>query len=188
MTTRRVVPILPTLVTLGNAFCGFTAIDYAMKAGASGADATRFYHWIGWSGVMILLAMVFDALDGKVARLAHATSDLGRELDSLCDVISFGVAPAVIVKTLASYQNYLPRLGWAASVLFVMCAALRLARFNIETDAAEESHWYFKGLPSPAAASSTSARTSSAPSPARCCRSWTGCWPPCRTWRWSWRC
>jgi CDP-diacylglycerol--serine O-phosphatidyltransferase len=143
------VPILPTLVTLGNAFCGFTAIDYAIKASA---DSSRFYHWIGWSGGLILLAMVFDALDGKIARLAHATSDLGRELDSLCDVISFGVAPAVIVTTLATYQNYLPRLGWAASVLFVMCAALRLARFNVETDAAEESHWYFKGLPSPAAA------------------------------------
>jgi CDP-diacylglycerol--serine O-phosphatidyltransferase len=149
MTTTKRVPILPTLMTLGNAFCGFTAIDYALRAGA---DPPRFYHWIGWSGGLILLAMVFDALDGKVARLAHATSDLGRELDSLCDVISFGVAPAVIVKTLATYQNYLPRLGFAASALFVMCAALRLARFNIETDAAEESHWYFKGLPSPAAA------------------------------------
>jgi CDP-diacylglycerol--serine O-phosphatidyltransferase len=148
MTTKR-VPILPTLVTLGNAFCGFTAIDYAIRASA---DLPRFYHWIGWSGGLILLAMVFDALDGKIARLAHATSDLGRELDSLCDVISFGVAPAVIVTTLATQQHYLPRLGWAASVLFVMCAALRLARFNVETDAAEESHWHFKGLPSPAAA------------------------------------
>jgi len=147
--TKKRVPILPTLVTLGNAFCGFAAIDYAIRAGT---DLPRFYHWIGWSGGLILLAMVFDALDGKVARLAHATSDLGRELDSLCDVISFGVAPAVIVKTLSAYQNYLPRLGWAAAVLFVMCAALRLARFNIETEAAEESHWYFKGLPSPAAA------------------------------------
>jgi CDP-diacylglycerol--serine O-phosphatidyltransferase len=149
MTTTKRVPILPTLVTLGNAFCGFAAIDYATRAAA---DPSRFYHWIGWSGGLILLAMVFDALDGKVARLAHATSDMGRELDSLCDVISFGVAPAVIVKTLAAYQNYLPRLGWAASALFVMCAALRLARFNVETDDAEEAHWYFKGLPSPAAA------------------------------------
>jgi CDP-diacylglycerol--serine O-phosphatidyltransferase len=149
MTTTKRVPILPTLVTLGNAFCGCAAIDYAFRAGA---DPSRFYHWIGWSGGLILVAMVFDALDGKVARLAHATSDMGRELDSLCDVISFGVAPAVIVKTLAAYQNYLPRLGWAASALFVMCAALRLARFNIETGDAEEAHWYFKGLPSPAAA------------------------------------
>jgi CDP-diacylglycerol--serine O-phosphatidyltransferase len=147
--TKKRVPILPTLVTLGNAFCGFAAIEYAIRAST---EHPRFYHWIGWSGGMILLAMVFDALDGKVARLAHATSDLGRELDSLCDVISFGVAPAVIVRTLAVYQNYLPRMAWAASVFFVMCAALRLARFNVETDAAEESHWYFKGLPSPAAA------------------------------------
>jgi len=144
------VPILPTLVTLGNAFCGFLAISYVVQAGA---DPQMFDHCIRWAGGLILFAMVFDALDGKVARLAHATSNFGAELDSLCDVISFGVAPALIVKVLATHQNYpQARVASAASLLFVMCAALRLARFNIETDASEESHWYFKGLPSPAAA------------------------------------
>jgi CDP-diacylglycerol--serine O-phosphatidyltransferase len=143
------VPILPTLVTLGNLFCGFMAITYVLRALASPELFGQNIRWAGW---LILAAMVFDALDGKVARLAQATSDFGAELDSLCDVVSFGVAPALIVSGLAAQQNYLPRLGWAAAVFYVMCAALRLARFNVETEESEESHDYFKGLPSPAAA------------------------------------
>ena len=199
MTPKR-VPILPTLVTLGNAFCGFTAIDYAM--GGAGADLHRFYHWIGWSGGMILLAMVFDALDGKVARLAHATSDLGRELDSLCDVISFGVAPAVIVKTLAAYQNYLPRLGWAAEralrhvrgaaagavqhrdrsrggIALVLQGPAESRRGGVHRRPGGQHLRDPRGRPA--------RRTSSPPSPGRCCRSWTACWPPSRSSRWSWR-
>jgi len=151
------IPILPTLVTLGNAFCGFLAIGYVLKAQAGPDEA--FGPHIAWAGWLILFAMIFDALDGKLARLARKTSDFGAELDSLCDVISFGVAPALIVKALASQQNFLPRVGWATSILFVMCAALRLARFNVETDASEESHFYFRGLPSPAAAGFIAAMT-----------------------------
>jgi CDP-diacylglycerol--serine O-phosphatidyltransferase len=143
------VPILPTLVTLGNAFCGFTAITYILRAQASPEMFGQNIRWAGW---LILAAMVFDALDGKVARLARATSDFGAELDSLCDIVSFGVAPALIVTVLAAEQQYLPRFGWAAAVFYVMCTALRLARFNVETDESEEAHQYFKGLPSPAAA------------------------------------
>ena len=153
------IPILPTLMTLGNAFCGFLAVGYVMKAWASQADHTEFGRSIAWAGWLILFAMVFDALDGKVARLSRSTSDFGVQLDSLCDVISFGVAPALIVKVLAEQQQFLPRIGWATSILFVLCAALRLARFNVETDESEQSHLYFKGLPTPAAAGLIAAMT-----------------------------
>lgn len=143
------VPILPTLVTLGNAFCGFLAITYVLRAQA---NPELFGENIRWAGWLILAAMVFDALDGKVARLANATSDFGTELDSLCDVISFGVAPALIVTVLAREQQYLMRFAWASAVFYVLCTALRLARFNVETEPSEESHQFFKGLPCPAAA------------------------------------
>jgi len=146
------IPILPTLVTLGNAFFGFLSIGFVLKAQQVFLDPLLFGRYMGWAGWCILFAMVFDALDGKVARLANATSDFGAQLDSLCDLISFGVAPAVIIKTMAMQQEQWGRVGWAASILFVMCAAMRLARFNVETRPDEESHRYFKGLPSPAAA------------------------------------
>lgn len=148
------IPILPTLVTLGNAFFGFVSIGYVLKAHALWVqgDLTISARYLSWAGWCILFAMVFDALDGKVARLTHATSDFGTQLDSLCDVISFGVAPAVIIKTLAEQQLFLPRIGWATGILFMCCAALRLARFNVETAPEEEHHRYFSGLPSPAAA------------------------------------
>lgn len=146
------IPILPTLVTLGNAFFGFLSIGFVLKAQQVFADPQLFGRYMGWAGWCILAAMVFDALDGKVARLANATSDFGTQLDSLCDLVSFGVAPAVIIRTLAMQQAQWERVGWAASILFVMCAAMRLARFNVETRPDEESHRFFKGLPSPAAA------------------------------------
>ena len=150
------IPILPTLITLGNACCGFLAISYVLKAQA---DPAKFAQWIGWAGWLIFFAMVCDALDGKVARLSRGTSDFGAELDSLCDVISFGVAPALIIKALAGRQEFLPRFAWATSILFMMCAALRLARYNVETDESEEAHMYFKGLPAPAAAGFIAAMT-----------------------------
>ena len=150
------IPILPTLVTLGNAFCGFLAIGYILKAQA---NPEQFGQHIGWAGWMILIAMIFDALDGKVARMSCKTSNFGAELDSLCDVISFGVAPALIVKALAMQQDYLEPVGWATSILFMMCATLRLARFNVETEPDEASHLYFKGLPTPGAAAFIAAMT-----------------------------
>jgi len=150
------IPVLPALVTLGNACCGFIAIGYVVKAQAS---PDRFGFWIGWAGWMVLFAMVFDALDGKVARLSHRTSDFGAQLDSLCDLVSFGVAPALIVKALAVRQHFLPRVAWVTSMLFLVCAALRLARFNVETDDSEESHMFFNGLPAPGAAGFVAAMT-----------------------------
>jgi len=142
------IPILPTLVTLGNAFCGFAAISFVMRAGAKPVNFEADMKFAGW---MIMLGMVFDALDGRVARMTKMTSKFGVELDSLCDVITFGVAPAAIIKAIADQQHFYPRVAWVTSALFMLCAALRLARFNVETDEEESSHVAFTGLPSPAA-------------------------------------
>jgi CDP-diacylglycerol--serine O-phosphatidyltransferase len=148
-------PIIPTLVTLGNLFCGFIAMGFVLKAQAPDGEFGLCMRWAGW---MILAAMVFDALDGKVARLSKATSEFGMQLDSLCDMVSFGVAPGLVIKALAQHQHYaaklgwMEELGWATSVFFVMCVALRLARFNVGTAEDEASHREFTGLPSPAGA------------------------------------
>jgi CDP-diacylglycerol--serine O-phosphatidyltransferase len=146
--------VLPTLLTLGNAVCGFGAITFAAKVGLANP--------IGWgktdgdflfiAGGLIFLAMVFDALDGRAARWAKQSSQFGAELDSLCDAVSFGAAPAVILIRFCTGQSALPaRLLWMIAVLYLVCAVLRLARFNVETDE-EDSHEAFSGLPSPAAA------------------------------------
>jgi CDP-diacylglycerol--serine O-phosphatidyltransferase len=149
--------VLPTMLTLGNAVCGFGAITFAAKVGLTeriglGRDNTECL-WI--AAVLVFLAMVFDALDGRAARWAKQTSQFGAELDSLCDAISFGVAPAVIlIKFSTDAHPSMPmlaaRLLWAIAVLFVVCAILRLARFNVETDEVD-THEFFSGLPSPAA-------------------------------------
>ena len=152
----RRFPILPTLVTLGNLFCGFLAIGYVLKAQG---DPGKFGVFIRAAGWLIFLAMVFDALDGKLARLYNVTSDFGAELDSLCDMVSFGVAPGLIIKVLADHQDYMERLGLVVSVFFVACVALRLARFNVETQDSEEAHQHFRGLPSPAGAAFIAAMT-----------------------------
>jgi CDP-diacylglycerol---serine O-phosphatidyltransferase len=163
--TRQVFAVIPTLLTLGNAVCGFGAITFAAMVGpeqVSVGSSTANQLLFNAAG-LIYLAMVFDALDGSVARLTKQTSDFGAQLDSLCDVVSFGVAPAFIMlklmhpnhrlmESIASVPfQYAPRLLWAVAVLFMVCAILRLARFNAETDEAD-SHEYFSGLPSPAAA------------------------------------
>lgn len=128
--------ILPNLFTTANMFCGF----YAIVSAIHGNFLTA-----AWS---ILVAMIFDSMDGRVARLTRATSAFGVEYDSLSDLISFGLAPA-----LAAYLWALEpfgRLGWLASFLYVVCAALRLARFNVNTNTVPKK--YFQGLPSPLAA------------------------------------
>ena len=104
------------------------------------------------SGWLIFLAMVFDGLDGYVARLARTTSDFGAQLDSLCDVVSFGVAPGfLLVKMCPRFTLVHNQAVWIIAAAFAACAALRLARFNVETSDDDE-HLYFSGLPSPAAA------------------------------------
>ena len=104
------------------------------------------------SGWLIFVAMIFDGLDGYVARLSRTASDFGAQLDSLCDVVSFGVAPGFLLVKMCPQFTYLHRQAvWVIAAAFAACAALRLARFNVETSD-DDDHLYFSGLPSPAAA------------------------------------
>jgi len=132
---RRGVSLLPSLFTLANLFCGWACVVHAMRG-----DFATAAPFIG-------VAVVLDMLDGRIARMTGTTSDFGVQLDSLADLISFGMAPAVL-----AFQwglNPLGRLGWAVGFVYLTAAALRLARFNIQTNTDKR---YFIGLPSPAAA------------------------------------
>ena len=137
---ERGVYILPNLFTTGNLFCGFWSI------------ISVFQEHYFYGAVAILLAAIFDVLDGKVARLAGATSKFGIQYDSLADLVSFGIAPAVLAFSWA--LRPFGRFGWFAAFLFVVCGALRLARFNVLAAVGDTK--YFKGLPIPAAASMVS--------------------------------
>jgi len=134
---RRGVALLPSLFTVANLFCGYACIVYAMRGEYETAAP-----FIGF-------AIVLDMLDGRIARLTGTASDFGVEFDSLADVISFGVAPAIL--SFAWGLSSLGRLGWAAGFLFVTAAAMRLARFNIQSASGGDKR-YFVGMPSPAAA------------------------------------
>lgn len=142
---EKTFPVLPTLLTLGNAVCGIGSITLSTKAG----HLTGMENTLAASAILIFLAMVFDTLDGVVARWTRQTSEFGGQLDSLCDAISFGVAPAVL--TLEIPHLYPPRVIWGLAVLYVLCTVLRLARFNVESSD-KHSGEQFTGLPSPAAA------------------------------------
>ncbi len=138
--------VYPSMVTLGNLFCGFLAIAYTAEGHLMAA---------AW---LIFLGMIFDVLDGKIARLTKGSSDFGMQLDSLADMISFGVAPAFLAKVYIT-QDPSPissRVAWMLCLLYVVCAAVRLARFNVETTPDESSHQYFKGLATPGAAGAVS--------------------------------
>lgn len=128
--------VLPNLMTTGNLFCGFFAIIQALKAN---------YLFAAYA---IVAAAIFDQLDGRLARLTRSTSKFGAEYDSLCDLVSFGVAPGIMLFQWA--LNPFGRLGWVACFLFVTCGALRLARFNVQANIVEKN--YFQGLPIPMAA------------------------------------
>lgn len=128
--------ILPNLMTTGNLFSGFFAVIQAIKGN---------YLYAAYA---IVVAAVFDQLDGRLARLTRSTSKFGAEYDSLCDLVSFGMAPGVLL-FLWALQPF-NRLGWVACFLFVACGALRLARFNVQANVVEKN--YFQGLPIPMAA------------------------------------
>lgn len=155
---RRGLAILPSLLTLGNLVCGFYAIVHVGAVrweGGMPIPPDAFQH----AAIAILLAMIFDVLDGRVARITRTTSDFGGQLDSLADVVSFGVAPGVLVAMLhgmGRYEGAFPfwsKMAWVFGAVYACGTAVRLARFNTETTSHDEdAHLWFKGLPSPAAA------------------------------------
>ncbi len=149
----KYVTVLPSLITILNGVCGFVAIIFASR----GAFAM--------AGYMVLLAMIADMLDGRLARMSKNTSSFGGQLDSLCDIISFGVAPAFLMLEVlqeyklagfaqpnVTFENFLQRFVWLAAAAYISCSAIRLARFNVENEEDESAHMSFIGLPTPAAA------------------------------------
>lgn len=140
MIAKRGIYILPSFFTIMGLFSGF----YALIAAVQGR-----YELAAWA---ILAAAVFDMLDGRVARLLHAETAFGAELDSLCDMVSFGLAPALLVYmwALVGLGPELHKLAWLGAFFLVACAALRLARFNVQIGVQDKR--YFQGLPTPGAA------------------------------------
>ena len=162
--------ILPSLFTVGTLVCGYLAILEALRgsiamtgAGGEGLDMAAFDNAakaIGW-------AIVFDGLDGRIARLTNSSSAFGREFDSLADAITFGVAPAILayswgIRAVSEllgppWIQHLHQVGWIATFAYVICGAARLARFNIESVKPTADRRYFVGLPIPAAAGTIAA-------------------------------
>jgi CDP-diacylglycerol--serine O-phosphatidyltransferase len=161
---RRAAYALPTLFTAGNIFLGFLAIlrafQGAMLAGAGNLGAN---HNFQVAAIAIGVAVVLDGLDGRIARMTNTVSDFGREMDSLADVITFGIAPAVLAYSWGvqfippDARNLAHRIGYFISFLYLLCGAARLARFNVQTNPIPKNpgrpdRKYFIGLPIPAAA------------------------------------
>ncbi|MEM9445517.1 MAG: CDP-diacylglycerol--serine O-phosphatidyltransferase [Verrucomicrobiota bacterium] len=155
MDDHRKVYILPNLMTAGNLICGFMAVLQIF-------EGTMLRRYVGeewhvhyeYSLYFILLACVFDLLDGRMARMSGHMTPFGREFDSLADIVSFGVAPALLLFNIVLYE--LPdRLGWVIGGLYLVCGAMRLARFNVTAAELERKGVHkndFEGLPIPAAA------------------------------------
>jgi len=135
---RRGAYLLPSLLTLGNLFCGYACVIFALR------------HAFEQAAMFIGFAIVLDMLDGRVARMTGTSSAFGVEFDSLADVVSFGMAPAVLC--FAWGLKGFDQAGWAVTFVFVSAAAIRLARFNIQTNVPGVDKRYFVGMPSPAAA------------------------------------
>lgn len=158
--------VLPNLMTAGNLFCGFLSVICCIQAhtaviGGDIARATELHNRAAW---LILAAIIFDALDGRLARLGGRESLFGKEFDSLADVVSFGTAPALLVFSLnlgpTARYPLLAHVGWFIGFIYLLCAAIRLARFNVLTHPAVYSRRKnltkdFIGLPTPAAAGTT---------------------------------
>jgi CDP-diacylglycerol--serine O-phosphatidyltransferase len=142
---RKGIFLLPNLVTTGALFAGFYSVIAAIDGNFTAS---------AWA---IFIAMFLDGIDGRVARMTSTASDFGKEFDSLADMVSFGIAPAIVtyqwgVERLSEYGAIWGRLGWLAAFLYAAAAAFRLARFN--SNAARQDKRYFQGLSSPAAAAS----------------------------------
>ena len=164
----RSVYFLPSMATLGNAICGFAAIYVAgLDKTPANPSPDRVTDWFTQynflaAAYLIFVAMIFDGLDGRLARFTRHTTDFGGQLDSLADVISFGAAPAFIALELFKFYHptaipALTRLIWALGALYMSCAAMRLARFNVSNEHGEQHHFSFLGLPSPGAAGAVAA-------------------------------
>ncbi len=187
---RKGIYILPNLFTLAALFGGFYSVVMAMNG--------RF----DMAAVGVFCAMVLDSLDGRVARMTNTQSAFGEQMDSLSDMVSFGAAPALIAYEWA--LQGLGKWGWTAAFVYCACAALRLARFNVNTGVVDKR--YFQGLPSPAAAAlvapaamppvwysalagsssrpKSATRAQSGPLPCvRCCTSWAMASRALRSWR-----
>jgi CDP-diacylglycerol--serine O-phosphatidyltransferase len=167
---RRGVYILPSLFTVGTLVCGYYAIIAALRGslamaagGVEGMSAAAFDEAakaIGW-------AILFDGLDGRIARLTNSTSAFGREFDSLADVITFGVAPAILAYSWGIRAidqslgppliEHLRQIGWVVTFAYVICGAARLGRFNIDSVKPSTDRRYFVGMPIPAAAGTIAA-------------------------------
>jgi len=137
---KRGIYILPNFFTSMNVFCGFYAIIASIDARFTDAS------------IAILIGGIFDLLDGKIARATNTTSRFGIEYDSLADLVTFGMAPSLMM--ILWVLKPMGRLGWVAGFLFMICGALRLTRFNTSADSPESSN-HFEGLPIPAAAAMT---------------------------------
>ncbi|MGE4181776.1 MAG: CDP-diacylglycerol--serine O-phosphatidyltransferase [Limisphaerales bacterium] len=157
--SRLKIYLLPNLLTAGNLFCGFLALTRIVEADLSAP---------GWEGVIrqalffILLACVFDLLDGRVARMGGFESPFGQEFDSLADVVSFGVAPAFLVHRIVLADVFVnhPEIGWFVASIYLLCGAFRLARFNVlATYAPSGGSKEFIGFPIPAAAAMVASLT-----------------------------
>lgn len=168
--SRRVPPVstVPTLLTLANLLCGFAALHYAAKP----IGITGVFSWnsLTVAGLLIFVGMFFDSIDGSIARLTKSTSDVGAMLDCLADIVTFGVAPAFMMLRLVTYYYYgaeeaqttilgpeaggvFAKIIWGVAAVYLCCAALRLARFRVETRSDDlEDHRFFHGLPTPGAA------------------------------------
>ena len=152
---RRSMFVLPSSITLASVFCGFSSV--VMSINAAGATPERFFLW---AAGLLVLAGVFDGLDGRVARATNTATEFGVQLDSLADVISFGMAPAILAYRYGFFQlgiqdSHLRAVGWAACFVFIACGALRLARFNVQVGAVDSR--FFVGLPIPAGAACVAA-------------------------------
>jgi CDP-diacylglycerol--serine O-phosphatidyltransferase len=182
-TPRRAAYALPTLFTSANIFLGFIAILQAFEGAlaAEGGDFGANPHFM-IAAKAIIFAVLFDGLDGRIARMTHTTSDFGRELDSLADVITFGIAPAVLVfvwgvlfvvaPVESHLQSHLNRAGYLVAFFYLLCGAVRLARFNVQTNPTPKNpgrpdRKYFVGVPIPAGAGFVAAAVYMDTSPVR---------------------
>ncbi|MBN2382598.1 CDP-diacylglycerol--serine O-phosphatidyltransferase [bacterium] len=137
--------LIPSLFTLGNLFCGFYAIVLLFSHTSHPTPEALFHK----AALLILLAAFLDGIDGKIAKLTNSTSEFGMHLDSIADIISFGMAPGLLVYSWALFP--FERIGWLPAFLFLICGALRLARFNVQASKGVDNK-YFKGLPIPTGA------------------------------------